>query len=56
MIVKYLNSGWDDPDFESKLQAIIDINAKQSLSYYDIKISSKGSHCMVIFKEVQFIN
>lgn len=55
MIVKYLASGWEDPEFEKKLQETIDNNSKKGsyhrLSYYDIKISSKGNHCMVIFKE-----
>jgi putative lipoic acid-binding regulatory protein len=47
MKVKYLASGWEDPEFEQKLQEVID---KTAYEYYDIKISSKGNHCMVIFK------
>lgn len=50
MIVKYLNSGWEDNEFEKKLQELIDKLAGIGLTYYDIKISSKGNHCMVIFK------
>lgn len=51
MIVKYLNSGWDDANFEKKLQNLIDQMTKAGMIYYDIKISSKGNHCMVIFKD-----
>jgi hypothetical protein len=50
MIVKYLNSGWDDDGFESKLQELIDKLSGIGLVYYDIKISSNGNNCMVIFK------
>ena len=51
MIVKYLASGWDDKEFESKLQQLINDMTINDHTYYDIKISSKGNHCMVIFKE-----
>lgn len=64
MLVKYLNSGWEDSNFERKLQLLIDEvenerhysdpiyeTAYWKYKYYDIKISSKGNHCMVIFKE-----
>lgn len=50
MIVKYLNSGWDDTFFEAKLQQLINEMSENGLTYYDIKISSNGNHCMVIFK------
>lgn len=53
MKVKYLNSGWDDEEFESKLQNLIDDQEIKGYSYYDIKISSKGNHCMVIFKDIK---
>jgi len=46
--VKYLKSGWEDPDFERKLQRAIDVEDHHS--YYDIKISSKGNHSMIILK------
>jgi len=49
--VKYLPSGWEDDSFEVKLQQTIYDGAKEGLSYYDIKISSKGNHCMVIFEK-----
>ena len=49
MKVKYLNSGWDDESFEEKLQKCIE--SFDGYSYYDIKISSNGNHCMVIFKK-----
>ena len=52
MIVKYLESGWDDENFEGKLQTLINEQLDNGLDYYDIKISSNGNHCMVIFKEV----
>jgi hypothetical protein len=49
-IVKYLDSGWEDKDFEKKLQEKIDEAFREGLTYYDIKISSKGNHCMIIFQ------
>ena len=50
MIVKYLASGWDDKEFETKLQALINEMSVKNYDYYDVKISSSGNHCMVIFK------
>ena len=52
MIVKYLASGWDDEKFEEKLQTLINsMYSEMNYKYYDIKISSNGNHCMVIFKK-----
>ncbi len=56
MIVQYLDSGWDDPCCEEKLQAKIDENTAVGRKYYDIKISSKGNHCMIIFKQNSYEN
>ena len=52
MIVRYLETGWDDSAFEERLQGVINEVKKHGLEYYDIKISSKGNHCMIIFKEI----
>jgi len=52
MIVKYLASGWGDTLFEEKLQTLINaMYSEMNYKYYDIKISSNGNHCMVIFKK-----
>ena len=50
--VRYLASGWEDPNFETKLQQVIDLERECGYAYYDIKISSKGNHTMVILKSI----
>ena len=49
MKIKHLKSGWDDTEFENKLQKIID--EEKEYTYYDIKISSKNNDCLIIFKK-----
>lgn len=51
MHVVFLNVGWEDEDFETILQTTINKKESVGLKYYDIKISSKGNHCLVIFKK-----
>ena len=51
MKVIYLPSGWNDDAFQEKLQQKLDEMTKEGYSYYDIKISSSGNHCMIIFKD-----
>jgi len=51
-----LNSGWDDPEFESKLNKLSDKMSREGYSYYDIKITSNGNASLVIYnKEEGFL-
>jgi hypothetical protein len=47
----YLASGWEDPYFQMKLGDLIENKEKLGFSYHDVKISSKGNHCIVLFSE-----
>ena len=51
MKVIKLDIGWKDLDFQEELQKTIDEQEKLGFMYYDIKISSTDSDCLVIFKE-----
>lgn len=51
--VVHMNQGWSTEGFEQSLQEQIDVMRDEGFEYYDIKISSKGEHCMIIFREVQ---
>ena len=50
IIVKRINSGWDDETFESTVQKEITALEKQGLDYYDIKITSNGKGALLLFK------
>jgi putative lipoic acid-binding regulatory protein len=55
---KYLKTGWNDPEFESKIIETIKSFAEEDYEYYDIKISSKDNHCLILFRkrEVNIFN
>lgn len=44
-----LKSGWGDPEFETKLKNLTDEMSKEGYQYYDIKITSNGDNCLVVF-------
>ena len=46
---KHLITGWDDPEFETKVKELSNKMGSDGWKYYDIKISSKDNHCLVIF-------
>jgi hypothetical protein len=48
-LFKHLKIGWDSPDFESTIQKTVD--EAEGYDYYDIKVDSKGSNCLVILKK-----
>jgi len=47
--VKHLKTGWNDPEFEEKLNNLIMSEAEAGWQYYDLRISSKDNNCLVIF-------
>ena len=49
-----LNSGWDDPEFESKLNRLSDKMSREGYSYYDIKITSNGNASLVIYNREKY--
>jgi hypothetical protein len=51
MKVIHLKTGWDEPDFEQKIQQAINEQSENGFSYYDIKVSSGKSDCLLIFKK-----
>jgi len=50
MRVIHLKSGWNDPDFESKVGNLITEMEQKGLHYRDIKISSKDNNTLLIFE------
>lgn len=53
MKVTHLKTGWEDEYFEAKINMMIRKCEEGGIyEYYDIKISSKGNNCLLIFKEV----
>jgi len=46
---KRLQSGWGDPEFETKLEELTDGMEEEGYQYYDIKITSNGDNGLVIF-------
>lgn len=48
-LYKRLQSGWDDPQFEEKLLELSTELESLGWEYYDIKITSNGNNCLVIF-------
>lgn len=50
-LYKRLESGWEDKDFEIKLQELSSEMEDLGWEYYDIKITSNGNNCLVIFAQ-----
>lgn len=46
----HLRTGWNDKEFQRIIQKKIDDFEADGWIYYDIKISSKGDNCLLIFK------
>jgi len=46
-----LNSGWEDPEFENKLNNLSNKMSQEGYSYYDIKITSNGNASLVIYNK-----
>jgi hypothetical protein len=44
-----LNAGWEDPKFTAKLNSLSGKCETKGWKYYDIKITSNGNKCLVIF-------
>ena len=51
MKVVVLETGWEDGEFENKVQACID-DMPYGWVYKDIKISSSHNKCMILFEEM----
>ena len=50
MEVVHLKTGWNDAEFEQKIQAEIYGAEENGFIYKDIKISSDGHNCLLIFE------
>lgn len=46
---KKIETGWDDPEFENKINQMSNEMSEKGWEYYDIKITSNGNNCLMIF-------
>jgi len=54
-LYKRLSSGWEDQEFEEKLLNLSMEMEDLGWEYYDIKITSNGNNCLVIFAQEKII-
>jgi len=47
--LRHLKTGWEDPEFETKIKMVMNEALADGFVYHDIKISSKTNDCLLIF-------
>lgn len=48
---QHLKTGWEDENFERNVRKAVRAYERNGWKYFDIKISSKGNNCLLIFEK-----